>query len=120
MSSIPKAIGPYSAFTQKGGLLVTSGQLPIDPETNQLVQGPIEEQVKQSLDNLMEIVKAAGMERKDIVKVTIFLKDMNDFAKVNEVYATYFSEAYPSRTCVQVARLPRDASIEIELMAFKG
>jgi len=114
----PKAVGPYSQGIAAGDFVFTSGQLPLNPETNTMPEG-IEAQAKQSLDNVKAVVEAAGSSLGKVVKVTIFLKDLNDFAKVNEIYGTYFTQAPPARSCVQVARIPRDALIEIEAVAVK-
>ena len=114
----PKAVGPYSQGITAGDFVFTSGQLPLNPETNQMPEG-IEAQAKQSLDNVKAVVEAAGSDLGKVVKVTIFLKDLNDFGKVNEIYATYFTKDAPARSCVQVARIPRDALIEIEAIAVK-
>lgn len=114
----PKAVGPYSQGIAVGGFVFTSGQLPLDPATGTMPEG-IEAQAKQSLNNVKAVLEAAGSGMGKVVKVTIFLKDMNDFAKVNEIYATYFSKDYPARSCVQVARIPRDALVEIEAIAVK-
>ena len=114
----PKAVGPYSQGIVTGDLVFTSGQLPLNPETNTIPEG-IEAQAKQSLDNLKAVVEAGGSTLDKVVKVTIFLKDLNDFGKVNEIYGTYFTKDAPARSCVQVARIPRDALIEIEAIAVK-
>ena len=114
----PKAVGPYSQGITVGDLVFTSGQLPLNPDTNEMPQG-IEAQAKQSLDNVKAVVEAAGSDMSKVVKVTIFLKDLNDFGKVNEIYGTYFTKNYPARSCVQVARIPRDALIEVEAVAVK-
>lgn len=114
----PKAVGPYSQGIQAGDFIFTSGQLPLNPETNQMPEG-IEAQTKQSLDNLKAVVEAGGSSLDKVVKVTVFLKDLNDFAKMNEIYGTYFTKDAPARSCVQVARIPRDALVEIEAVAVK-
>lgn len=114
----PKAVGPYSQGITVGETVFTSGQLPLHPDTNTMPEG-IEAQTRQSLDNIKAVVEAAGSNMGKVVKVTIFLKDLNDFAVVNEIYATYFTKDYPARSCVQVARIPRDALIEIEAVAVK-
>lgn len=113
----PAAIGPYAQANKIGNMVFTSGQIPILPETGEIVQGDIKAQVKQVLDNLQEVLKAAGTNMDNVVKTTIFLKDMNDFAAVNEVYAQYFPQNYPARSTVQVAKLPKDAGVEIEAVA---
>lgn len=116
--SAPAAVGPYSQGMQVGNLVYVSGQLPLVPETGELVSSSIEAATKQSLDNCKAIVEAAGSNFNQVVKVEIFLKDMNDFAKVNGVYETYFSEHKPARAAVEVARLPKDAIIEIQMIAY--
>ena len=113
----PKAIGPYSQAVKAGGFLFTSGQIPIDPATGEMVEGDIRQQVKQVLDNLKAILEAAGVGLKDVIKTTVFIADMNDFAAINEVYAEYFGSNSPARSCVQVAKLPKDAGVEIETIA---
>lgn len=114
----PKAVGPYSQGIMTGGMIFTSGQLPLNPTTNTMPEG-IEAQAKQSLDNVKAVVEAAGSSMDKVVKVTIFMKDLNDFAKVNDIYATYFTKDHPARSTVQAARIPRDALIEIEAIAVK-
>ena len=113
----PAAIGPYSQAIQIGQLLFTSGQVPIDPETGAIVEGGIQEQARQSLNNIKAILNAAGTNMGAVVKTTVFLQDMNDFAAMNEVYAQFFKEPYPARSAVQVGRLPKDALVEIEAIA---
>ena len=113
----PAAIGPYSQAIQIGQLLFTSGQVPIDPETGAIVEGGIQEQARQSLNNIKAILNAAGTNMGAVVKTTVFLQDMNDFAAMNEVYAQFFQEPYPARSAVQVGRLPKDALVEIEAIA---
>jgi 2-iminobutanoate/2-iminopropanoate deaminase len=112
----PKPVGPYSQAIEAGGLVFVSGQLGMDPETGNLAEG-VEAQAERALDNIAAILEAAGLEMKDVVKVTIFLSDMGDFPKVNEVYARYFSEPWPARACVAVAGLPKGALVEIECIA---
>jgi len=114
----PKAVGPYSQGIAADGFVFTSGQLPLNPDTNTFPEG-IEAQAKQSLDNLKAVLEAGGSSLAKTVKVTIFLKDLNDFGKVNTIYGTYFTENPPARSCVQVARIPRDALIEIEAIGVK-
>ena len=113
----PKAIGPYSQAVRAGQLLFLSGQVPIDPATGQIVAGDIETQTRRVFDNLAAVLKAGGRSFADVVRTTVFLADMNDFTVVNDVYGTYFSPPYPARATVQVARLPKDARIEIDLIA---
>lgn len=115
----PAAIGPYSQAVRVEDLVFTSGQIPIDPSTGEFVSGDIKAQAEQSLKNIQAILSEANMDFTNVIKVNVFLKDMNDFAKVNEVYASYFKEPYPARSCVQVAKLPKDAAVEIEVIAQK-
>ena len=114
----PKAIGPYSAGVKVGNLVYTAGQLGIDPETGTFVDGGIEAETRQALKNLQAVLGAAGTALANVVKTTVFLRDMNDFAAMNGVYAEYFTENYPARSAVQVARLPRDGAVEIEAVAI--
>jgi 2-iminobutanoate/2-iminopropanoate deaminase len=113
----PRAIGPYSQAVRAGQLLFVSGQVPLDPATGQIVPGDIETQTRRVFDNLAAVLKAGGRSFADVVRTTVFLADMNDFTAVNDVYGTYFSTPYPARATVQVARLPKDARIEIDLIA---
>ena len=113
----PKAIGPYSQGIKANGFVFCSGQIPANPETGELVKGSITEQTKQSLSNVKGVIEAAGSSMNKIVKVTVFLKDMNDFAEMNEEYAKWFSDPPPARAAVQVARLPKDVGVEIEAIA---
>ncbi|MBQ8589873.1 MAG: RidA family protein [Firmicutes bacterium] len=113
----PAAIGPYAQANIFGNLLFASGQIPVDPETGIIPEG-IEAQATQSLKNVKAIVEAAGSSMDKVIKTTVFMKDMNDFAKMNAIYATFFTEGqYPSRSAVEVARLPKDVLIEIEVIA---
>ena len=113
----PAAIGPSAQGVQAGGLIITSGQLPIDPATGAFPEG-IEAQTKQSLTNVKAILAEAGVDMSHVIKTTVFLKDMNDFAAMNGVYATFFGEGgFPARSAVEVARLPKDALVEIEVIA---
>ncbi|MBE6114580.1 MAG: RidA family protein [Erysipelotrichaceae bacterium] len=114
----PAAVGPYSAGIKLGDFVYLSGQLPIDPVTNQIVEGGIKEQTHQVLRNTQAVLGAIGLETRHIVKATCYLKDMNDFAAFNEVYASYFEEPYPARVCIEVARLPKDALVEIESLVI--
>lgn len=115
----PQAIGPYSQAIETDGLVFVSGQLPLDPATGSFPEG-IEAQTRQSLANARAILEAAGLTMANVVKTTVFLQDMNDFAKMNSVYAEFFPEGgYPARSAVQAARLPKDASVEIEVIAAK-
>lgn len=115
----PAAIGPYSQAVQAGNMVFVSGQLPFVPETGNLLEGTVGEMTAQSLKNIQAILEAAGCTMADVVKTTIFLKDLNDFAEVNAAYAPFFPENAPARACVQVAKLPRDARVEIEAIAVK-
>jgi 2-iminobutanoate/2-iminopropanoate deaminase len=114
----PKAIGPYSQAIQAGNLLFLSGQIPLDPASGELVKGDIGEQTRRVLENLKGVLESQHLGMEDVVKVTIFLKDMGNFSQVNEVYGTYFPSSPPARSTVEVARLPRDAGIEIEAIAL--
>ena len=113
----PAAIGPYSQAVKAGNLLFVSGQVPFVPETMEIVEGDVKAQTAQSLKNLQAILKEAGADFSNVVKTTVFIKDMNEFAQINEVYAEYFGENKPARACVEVARLPKDVKVEIELVA---
>ena len=115
----PAAIGPYSQGVNAGAITITSGQLPIDPATGAFAEGGIAGQTRQSLLNVQAVLAAAGYEMSDVIKTTVFLKDMNDFAAMNEVYATFFAGEAPARSAVEVARLPKDALVEIEAIAVK-
>ncbi len=115
----PGAIGPYSQAIIAGGLVFCSGQIPLDPANGQIIDGPIEVQTRRVLDNLTAVLAAAGSSMEQIVKTTIFLADMNDFAAVNTVYGEYFGAEPPARSTVQVARLPRDVRVEIEAIALR-
>ena len=115
----PSAIGPYSQGTSAGGLVFVSGQIPIDPETGETAGKDIAAQTHQSLKNVAAVLEAAGLTLSDVVKTTVFLRDMRDFAVMNEVYAGYFSAPYPARAAVEAARLPKDVLVEIEAIAFK-
>lgn len=113
----PKAIGPYSQAIKANGFLFISGQLPADKGNGNIVAGGIEAQTQQSLENIKAILLAAGSSFSNVVKTTVYLKDMNDFSEMNEVYSAYFSQQYPARVCVQAAKLPKDAMVEIEVIA---
>jgi 2-iminobutanoate/2-iminopropanoate deaminase len=113
----PAAIGPYSQAIKSGTLFYTTGQIPIDPETGQLVKGDIETQTRRVMDNLGALLAAAGLSFNNVVKTTIFIRDMDQFAAINQVYGAYFSDDPPVRSTVQVSRLPLDVDIEIELVA---
>jgi len=114
----PKAIGPYSQAIQAGSLLFLSGQIPIDPKTGELTGGDIRQQTQRVLENIKGLLESQELEMEDVIKVTIFLKDMGNFNQVNEVYATYFSSSPPARSTVEVAKLPRNVEIEIEAIAL--
>lgn len=114
----PKAIGPYSQAINMGNMIFTSGQLGINPETGNLVEGTIQDETRQSLKNLKAVLEAAGTTLNKVVKTTVFIKDMNQFALINEVYGEFFSEHKPARSCVEVARLPKDGNVEIEAIAI--
>jgi len=116
----PKAIGPYSQAIRVGGFLFTSGQIPINPVTGDLVIADIQKETVQVLENLKAVVEEAGATLNDVIKTTIFIKDMDQFALINETYAKYFPENPPARSCVEVARLPKDVKIEIELIAYQA
>jgi 2-iminobutanoate/2-iminopropanoate deaminase len=114
----PAPIGPYSqAVVAEGKLLFTAGQVAIDPQTGQFVQGDIKVQMRQVLGNVRAVLESAGVSFGDVVKTTVFLKSMDDFSAMNEVYAEYFKDSAPARSAVEVARLPRDAKVEIEVVA---
>lgn len=114
----PAAIGPYSQGIQNGNIMVTSGQLPINAATGSIPED-IRSQTKQSLENCKAVLEAAGLSMGDVIKTTVFLSDMENFGAMNEVYATYFSGTFPARSAFQVARLPKDALVEIECLAVK-
>jgi len=116
----PKAIGPYSQAVKAGGFVFVSGQIPLDPETGQLIDGDIVAQTERVLKNVQAVLEAAGASMTDVVRATIYLKDLNDFAAVNEVYARFFPSAPPARVTVEVSRLPRDVRIEIDAIAYTG
>lgn len=114
----PKAIGPYSQGIVAGNMIFTSGQLAINPETGELVQDDIQKETRQALENLKAVLKEGGATLNDVVKVTLYIKDMNQFGKINEVYEEYFSENKPARSCIEVARLPKDGNVEVEAIAI--
>ena len=114
----PKAIGPYEQAIKANGLVYTAGQIPLDPKTANLVAGGIKEQTRQVLDNLKAVLEAAGSSLDRAVKATVFLKNMSDFAAMNEIYAEYLGSTKPARSTVAVAQLPRDALVEIDLVAL--
>ena len=114
----PKAIGPYSQAIKANGFIHTAGQIPFEPSTGQLIQGDVAQQTARVMENLKAIVEAAGSSLEKAVKATVYLKDMNDFAAVNEVYGRYFAKNPPARSTVEVSRLPRDARVEIDLVVL--
>jgi 2-iminobutanoate/2-iminopropanoate deaminase len=114
----PKAIGPYSQGIKANGFLFLSGQIPLDPKTQQIVEGDAARQTERVMENLKGIVEAAGSSLHRVVKTTVFLSDLNDFSVMNEVYSRYFAGHAPARSTVQVARLPRDVRVEIDLIAL--
>jgi 2-iminobutanoate/2-iminopropanoate deaminase len=116
----PTAIGPYSPAVRAGQLLFVSGQVPIDPSTGALIDGDIAAHTRRVLDNVGALLKAGGLTFADVVRTTVFLADMNDFGALNQVYGTYFSPPYPARATVQVSRLPKDARVEIDVIASYG
>ena len=115
----PKAIGPYSQAVRAGNFMFVSGQLPIHPETGKMEISDAAAQARRSLENVRAVLQAAGMEMGDIVKTNVYLANMDDFGKVNETYASFFKGDFPARAAVEVARLPKDALVEIEAVAFK-
>lgn len=116
-SHAPAAIGPYSQAIKIGNLVFTSGQIPINPATGEVITGTAEEQTHQVLKNVQAVLESAGSSLKSVVKTTVFIKDMNDFAKINTLYSQYFPSEPPARSCVEVARLPKDVLVEIEAIA---
>ena len=115
----PKALGPYSQAIEAGGMVFASGQVPIDPATDQFVEGGIKEQTRQSLLNAQAILKEAGADLSNVVKTTVLLADIADFGAMNEVYAEFFSQPYPARSAVAVEKLPKGALVEVEVLAAK-
>ena len=115
----PAAIGPYSQAVEVNGVIYTSGMIPVVPATGAIVEGDIADQTRQVFENLTALLEAAGSGLDRIVKTTVFIKDMNDFAKINEVYASFFQDDFPARSCVEVSRLPKDVQIEVEVIALK-
>ena len=115
----PAAIGPYSQAIEINGLIFTSGVIPIVPSTGELVNGGIEEQAEQALSNLAGLIQASGAKLEHTIKTTVYIKNMDDFTKINEIYAKYFTSDFPARSCVEVARLPKDVLIEIEAIVEK-
>lgn len=115
----PAAIGPYSQAIEVNGMIFTSGMIPINPQTGELVTGSVEEQAEQAFTNLKALIEASGSAMDKVVKTVVFIQDMNDFAKINAIYEKYFTEPYPARSCVEVARLPKDVALEVEAVATK-
>ena len=115
----PKAVGPYSQAIEANGFVFASGQLPIDPATNAFVEGGVKEQTRQSLTNAQSVLKAAGLDLSHVIKTTVFLSDMADFAAMNEVYAEFFNEPYPPRSAIAVKTLPKNALVEVECIAAR-
>ena len=114
----PAAIGPYSQAIEANGFVFASGQIPVNPATGEIPEG-IEAQAKQAMENVVNLLAAAGVKPEDVVKTTVFIKEMNDFGKINEIYKQYFKEPFPARSCVEVARLPKDVLLEVEAICFK-
>ncbi|HEY58909.1 MAG TPA: RidA family protein [Anaerolineae bacterium] len=114
----PQAIGPYSQAVRSGQLVYTAGQIGLEPTTGALVPGGVEAETRQALTNLQHVLEAAGASLATVVKTTVFLRDINDFAKMNAVYAEFFTEGFPARSAVQVAALPKGAAVEIEAVAY--
>lgn len=114
----PAAIGPYSQAVKLNNMIYTSGMIPLVPETMQVVEGGVQQQAKQVLENLKALLESAGSSLDNVVKTTVFIKDMNDFPKINETYAEYFTSKQPARSTVEVARLPKDVLVEIECIAY--
>jgi 2-iminobutanoate/2-iminopropanoate deaminase len=118
--SAPKAIGPYSQAIKANGFVLASGQIPLDPATMQIVEGGIREQTERVMNNLGAVLQAAGSSFERVVKTTVYLKDLTDFGEMNEVYGGFFKETPPARSTVEVARLPRDVRVEIDVIALLG
>ena len=112
-AAAPAAIGPYSQAIKVGNMLFTSGQIPVDPATGNIPDG-VEAQAKQALTNIKNLIEASGADISNVIKTTVFIADMNDFAVINEIYSQFFTKPYPARSCVEVARLPKDVLLEIE------
>ncbi len=114
----PAAIGPYSQAIEVNGMVFTSGVIPVDPQTG-VIPETIEEQANQAFSNLRNLIEASGTTIDKVIKTTVFIKEMNDFGRINEIYSQYFKEPFPARSCVEVARLPKDVMIEVEAVAVK-
>lgn len=117
-TNAPGAIGPYSQGIKYGNLLFVSGQTPLDPSTMKITEGDVQRQAVQCIENIKSILEAAGSSLDNVLKSTVFIKDMNDFGKVNEIYGQYFTRNQPARSCIEVARLPMDVLVEIEVIAY--
>lgn len=115
----PAAIGPYSQAIEVNGMIYTSGMIPIDPKTGDLVTGSVEQQAHQAFSNLRNLVEAAGASMENVVKTVVFIKNMDDFSRINAIYEEYFVEPYPARSCVEVARLPKDVALEVEAVVLR-
>lgn len=115
----PAAIGPYSQAICIGDTIFTSGMIPVVPETGKIAGASVEEQAKQAFANVRNLLEESGSSMDKVIKTTVFIKDMNDFKRINEIYATFFKEPYPARSCVEVARLPKDVKLEVEAIAVK-
>ena len=115
----PAAIGPYSQAIEANGMVYTSVMIPIDPQTGELVTGGVEQQAEQVFSNLRALIEASGSSMDKVVKTVVFIKNMDDFGKINAIYEKYFTEPYPARSCVEVARLPKDVALEAEAVALK-
>lgn len=115
----PQAIGPYSQAIEINNMIYTSGVIPINPVNGELIEGDVTDQTRRVFDNLSALLNDAGSSIEKVIKTTVFIKNMDDFSKVNEVYATYFKGDFPARSCVEVARLPKDVLIEVEAIAYK-
>ena len=119
-NNAPQAIGPYSQAVMANGTLYVSGQIPVVPATGAIISDKVEDQARQVMENVKAVVEAAGLTLDNVVKTTVFIKNMDDFGKINAVYAQYFQENCPARACVEVARLPKDVQVEIEAIAIKA
>ena len=119
-SNAPKAIGPYSQGVLAGDFLFVSGQIPIDPKTNQIIEGDIALQTKQVMENIKGILESAGASMNNVVKATLYIKDMDEYGRINEVYSAYLGNVQPARSTVEVKRLPKDVRIEIDVIALVG
>lgn len=115
----PAAIGPYSQAIEANGMVYTSGMIPIDPQTGELVTGSVEQQAEQVFSNLRALIEASGASMDKVVKTVVFIKNMDDFGAINAIYEKYFTEPYPARSCLEVARLPKDVALEAEAVALK-